>query len=229
MRQGADVITRVPWGPVLMWGPTETGVDDLARGLAPDQQDVRFLLEEAKRNLPGHRMGAEDIVSVRCGVRPLAVPANFRKDVYPLTLSRRHRLVTDRTRRAMVIYGGKLTGSLQMAEVVEARLRDWLEPRFPCEPPVLAAPERAGSHGFVTPEWARDHEFCVTLDDYVRRRTSIAQWTPRMGLGPQGDGRTALLDVANKLLMSGDDTAAETMVRAYEERVRSTYDPLLNL
>jgi hypothetical protein len=37
------------------------------------------------------------------------------------------------------------------------------------------------------------------------------------------------LDVANKLLMSGDDTAAETMVRAYEERVRSTYDPLLNL
>jgi glycerol-3-phosphate dehydrogenase len=229
MRQGADVITRVPWGPVLMWGPTETGVDDLARGLAPDQQDVRFLLEEAKRNLPGHRMGAEDVVSVRCGVRPLAVPANFRKDVYPLTLSRRHRLVTDETRRAMVIYGGKLTGSLQMAEVVEARLRDWLEPRFPCEPPVLAAPERAGSHGFVTPEWARDHEFCVTIDDYVRRRTSIAQWTPRMGLGPQGDGRTALLDVAKKLLMSGDDTAAETMVRAYEERVRSTYDPLLNL
>jgi hypothetical protein len=93
----------------------------------------------------------------------------------------------------------------------------------------LAAPERAGSHGFVTPEWARDHEFCVTIDDYVRRRTSIAQWTPRMGLGPQGDGRTALLDVANKLLMSGDDTTAETMVRAYEERVRSTYDPLLNL
>jgi hypothetical protein len=50
-----------------------------------------------------------------------------------------------------------------------------------------------------------------------------------MGLGPQGGGRTALLDVAKKLLISDDDTAAETMVRAYEERVRSTYDPLLNL
>ena len=228
MRHGADVITHVPWGPVRMWGPTETGVDDLARGLAPDQEDVRYLLEEAQCHLPGRRMGAEDVVSVRCGVRPLAVPADFRKDVYPLTLSRRHRLVADESKRAMAIYGGKLTGSLQMADVVEARIRGWLKPRFPCEPPVLSPPERAGVHGFVTPEWARDHEFCVTLDDYVRRRTSIAQWTPRMGLGSDGGGRAALLGVAKKLLTSGDDTAAETMVRAYEERVRSTYDPLLD-
>ena len=228
MRQGADVITHVPWGPVTMWGPTETAVTDLASGLAPDRQDVRCLLEEAKRNLPGRRMGAEDVVSVRCGVRPLAVPADFRKDVYPLTLSRRHRLVADEAKRALAIYGGKLTGSLQMADVVEARIRGWLEPRFPCETPSLSPPARAGVHGFVTPEWARDHEFCVTLDDYVRRRTSIAQWTPRMGLGPDGGGREALLGVAKKLLTSGDDTAAETMVSAYEERVRSTYDPLLD-
>jgi glycerol-3-phosphate dehydrogenase len=228
MRDGADVITHVPWGPVTMWGPTETAVSDLASGLAPDRQDVRYLLEEAKRNLPGRRMGAEDVVSVRCGVRPLAVPADFRKDVYPLTLSRRHRLVADEAKRALAIYGGKLTGSLQMADVVETRIRGWLEPRFPCETPSLSPPERAGVHGFVTPEWARDHEFCVTLDDYVRRRTSIAQWTPRMGLGPDGGGRAELLGVAKKLLTSGDDTAAETMVSAYEERVRSTYDPLLD-
>ncbi len=228
MRNGTDVITDVPWGPVRMWGPTETGVDDLARGLAPDREDVKYLLEEAKHHLPGHRVGAEDVVSMRCGVRPLAVPANFRKDVYPLTLSRRHRLVADESKRALAIYGGKLTGSLQMADVVEARIRGWLKPRFPSEPTVLPPPERAGIHGFVTPEWARDHEFCVTLDDYVRRRTSIAQWTPRMGLGPDGGGLPELLAVAKKLLTSGDDTAAETMVRDYEERVRSTYDPLLD-
>lgn len=228
MRYGTDVITHVPWGPVRMWGPTETGVDDLAHGLAPAQEDVKFLLEEAKRHLPGRSVGAGDIVSIRCGVRPLAVPAAFRKDVYPLTLSRRHRLVTDESMRALAIYGGKLTGSLQMADVVEARIRGWLRPRFPCEPAVLPPPERAGLHGFVTPEWARDHEFCVTLDDYVRRRTSIAQWTPRMGLGADGGGRAALLDVAKKLVPSDDDTAAETMVRAYEERVRSNYDPLLD-
>jgi len=228
MRHGTDVITHVPWGPVRMWGPTETRVDDLARGLAPNQEDVKYLLDEAKHHLPGQRTGAEDVVSVRCGVRPLAVPADFRKDVYPLTLSRRHRLVADEARRVLAIYGGKLTGSLQMADVVEARIRGWFKPRFPCEPPVSPPPERAGIHGFVTPEWARDHESCVTLDDYVRRRTSIAQWTPRMGLGSDGGGRTALLDVAKKLLTSGDDTAAETMVSAYEERVRSTYDPLLN-
>jgi hypothetical protein len=80
----------------------------------------------------------------------------------------------------------------------------------------------------VTPEWARDHEFCVTLEDYVRRRTSISQWTPRMGLGSDGGGRAALLAVAQKLKTGGDTGAAETMVREYEERVRSTYDPLLD-
>lgn len=229
MHHGLDVITHVPWGPVMMWGPTETGVDDLARGLAPNQDDVKFLLAEAKRCLPGRIVGAEDVVSMRCGVRPLAVPANFRKDVYPLTLSRRHRLVADETKRAMAIYGGKFTGSLQMADVVVGRIRHWLKPQFPCEPPFLPAPERAGIHGFVTPEWARDHEFCVTLEDYVRRRTSISQWTPRMGLGPDGDGRAALLDVAHKLAISEDEAAADTMVSEYEERVRSTYDPLLNV
>jgi glycerol-3-phosphate dehydrogenase len=227
MKGRGDVITHVPWGPVMMWGPTETGVDDLARGLAPDRDDVRFLLAEAKHCLPGRRVGAEDVVSMRCGVRPLAVPAHFRKNVYPLTLSRRHRLVADQAKRALAIYGGKFTGSLQMADCVVERIRHWLEPRFPCETPDLTAPERAGTHGFVTPGWARDHEYCVTLEDYVRRRTSIAQWTPRMGLGHDGAGRTVLSDVARNLTASDDDAAAETMVREYEERVRSTYDPLL--
>lgn len=228
MQGGGDVITRVPWGPVTMWGPTETGVDDLARGIAPDQDDVKFLLAEARRCLNGRALGAEDVVSVRCGVRPLAVPANFRRDVYPLTLSRRHRLVADDAKRAVVIYGGKLTGSLQMADRVVARIRRWMKPRFPCDDPVLAPPERSGPHGFVTPAWARDHEFCVTLDDYLRRRTSIAQWTPRMGLGHNGAGRAELLRLARELA-GGDDSAAENMVREYETRVRMTHDPLLNI
>ena len=37
--------------------------------------------------------------------------------------------------------------------------------------------------------WCRDHEHCHTLDDYLRRRTNIAQWTPRCGLGADSEYR----------------------------------------
>ena len=31
--------------------------------------------------------------------------------------------------------------------------------------------------------WCVEHEGCATLEDYLRRRTNIAQWVPRLGLG----------------------------------------------
>jgi len=80
-------------------------------------------------------------------------------------------------------------------------------------------------HDFVTAEWARDHEFCMTLDDYLRRRTTIAQWTPRMGLGRDGAGRNSLLKLAEAFTPGAAEAAA--MVNAYEQQVRTIYDPLL--
>lgn len=68
----------------------------------------------------------------------------------------------------------------------------------------------------------------MTLDDYLWRRTSIAQWTPRMGLGRNGEGRDELLMLARELA-GGDDAAAEKMLRGYENRVCMTHDPLLDI
>jgi hypothetical protein len=65
----------------------------------------------------------------------------------------------------------------------------------------------------------------MTLDDYLRRRTSIAQWTPRMGLGRNGCGREFLLNLAENFTDGPADATA--MVEAYERQVRETYDPLL--
>ncbi|XHR27209.1 MAG: FAD-dependent oxidoreductase [Chthoniobacteraceae bacterium] len=230
MRGVDDVLTHVPWGPVTMWGPTETAIQDLESGLHPNRDDIRFLLTNANDSLP-HTVGPEDIVSVRCGVRSLVVPRNYTLRAYPLTLSRRHRVVIDKGRQAIAFYGGKFTSSLCVAAHVAHQIGRWISPRFippveGCEPPeMLHHPTLR--HNFVTSEWARDHEFCMTLEDYLRRRTQIAQWTPRMGLGRDGLERSSLNKLAE--VFASNPAEADAMVEAYEQRVCSMYDPLLEV
>lgn len=227
MRGCDDVLTHVPWGPVMMWGPTETSIRHLELGLAPDREDIRFLLDQARHCL-GARHAAEDVVSVRCGVRPLAVPRNFSRQVYPLDLSRRHQVVAHRDQRALSLYGGKLTSSVDVAERAADLLKRWISPAHGHPPVPTMDPETRVheilGHAFVTPGWARDHEFCVSLEDYLRRRTNIAQWIPRMGLGRHGEHRSLLLETAGAF--SRDPRGAEEMVNAFEERVRILHDPL---
>lgn len=230
MRGVDDVLTHVPWGPVTMWGPTETAVQDLESGLSPNRDDIRFLLTNANHSLP-RTVGPEDVVSVRCGVRPLVVPRDYSLHAYPLTLSRRHRMVLDNGRRAIALYGGKFTSSLGVAAHVAKQIGQWLPPRFTapverCEPPEMANHPTL-QHGFVTAEWARDHEFCMTLEDYLRRRTPIAQWIPRMGLGRDGSERGTLKKLAEAFTSS--PVEADAMVYTYEQHVRSMYDPLLEV
>ena len=79
----------------------------------------------------------------------------------------------------------------------------------------------------MTPEWARDHEFCVTLEDYLRRRSNLAQWTPRMGMGRDDSERELLLKIASAF--ETPDADANSIVDAYAKKVRTIYDPLLEV
>lgn len=221
-----DVLTHVPWGPVMMWGPTETYLQRIEDGLAPTRDDIIFLMDQAERSL-SNPPGVEDVISIRCGIRPLVVPASYHKNVYPLDLSRKHQWVVHRDKRSISLYGGKLTSSLHVADQVATMIRDWLPASH--TPPVRMEirPERSGVHGFVTPEWARDYEFCFTLEDYLRRRTNLAQWTPRMGLGKDGSERAKLLEIARVFETPYSD--AKSIVDAYADKVRTIYDPLLEV
>ena len=225
-----DVLTHVSWGPVSMWGPTETLTHDLNEGLSPNRDDVRFLLDHARKTLGGNH-AAEDVISIRCGVRPLAVPRNFNRDVYPLTLSRKHRIVCHRGQMALSLYGGKFTSGIHQATQAADMLSAWIPPTRPPSRPPKKPPEIAThdvlAHDFVTPEWARDHECCATLDDYLRRRTNIAQWLPRMGLGRNNEHLESLEKSAT--VFAADSPSAQHNLHAYENRVCSEYDPLLNL
>jgi glycerol-3-phosphate dehydrogenase len=229
-----DVITSVPWGPVAMWGPTETAIDSLEPGFLVTPEDVRFLLDHRRRCLKDGS-AKTDIVSLRCGVRPLAVDRGFDHKVYPLELSRRYRVASDDGRPWISTYGGKLTGCTQLAASVCETARRFLPPASPTLPDksrgAVATPIYFSAFpGLEAPvpdvAWCRSHEFCHTLDDYLRRRTNIAQWIPRGGLGRR-DEHLADLRAVSLVLNDGDAEAAEVELDAYRTRVVERFDDVL--
>ncbi len=224
-----DVLTHVPWGPVMMWGPTETALDDLETGWHPDADDLRFLLQSATAAL-GREMDPQSVVSMRSGVRPLVMPAGQKLDRYPLELSRRHGLAVDPVRRTLAIYGGKFTSGFALARQTGALLRQWLPAvRYPPASPRCLPPQWRAYPGLqervVDAAWARDHECCVTLEDYLRRRTPVSQWIARMGLGRKGECREAVLKAA--AAFSSSPQEAEALVSDYEQKVACVHDALL--
>lgn len=232
MGDHGDAITYSPWGPIALWGPTETRVEDLDSGRAVTTADIRFLLEQAERNFTGPP-GKSDIVSLRCGLRPLAVPKSFERNCYTLDISRRHRIAQHDNLPWISLYGGKITGCTATAKEIAARVGRALPP--PAAPANDGAQterpiEYTGFPGLTqklpSAQWCRDHEFCHTLDDYLRRRTNISQWVAREGLG-QHDENLAEINQIALTLNHGDHDKAARSVRRYRERVRNDFDSVL--
>lgn len=183
-----DTQTFTPWGPIALWGPTETPIETLEGAFEPDVEDVRSLLREARKNLTCD-VDVEHIVSLRAGVRPLAVASSYSRTVYPLNLSRRHVCDVDVERAALTVFGGKITGAPGVAQEIADVLGRTLAPRFGA---VQEASRAEGPANFrfsgleaplIDPAASARREHCQTLVDYIRRRTNLAQWTRRHGLG----------------------------------------------
>lgn len=229
MGANSDVMTYVPWGPVAMWGPTETAIDRIEAGLTADVGDLRFLLETANRHLR-REVQVEDIVSLRCGIRALAVKRDYVATRYPLELSRRSIVHADLERPWLSVYGGKLTGCRELAAHIIERIGRLIKPtntatyQRPGEAPAMELSRFPGiDQPLPTPQWCQAEEFCCTLEDYLRRRTNISQWIPRQGLGQDNANRDALLAIAR--VFHGAE--AETALERYEQQVELQHDRLL--
>ncbi len=186
-----DSITLTPWGPVALWGPTEDMVEKIEDGFVPNKEDLRFLLDQGERNLR-QPPRAQDAVSLRCGIRPLAVESSYHSDRYPLTISRKHLIVADDKKPAITIYGGKITSAPMLAREILGKLEGYNLAERTANPHTSDVAQRP-TQKFGTlqepqtdPQWCREMEACMTLEDYLRRRSNIAQWVPRFGLG-RGD------------------------------------------
>lgn len=220
-----DVMTLAPWGPVSLWGSTDAFHDDLAEARRPADLDVARLLRELNRHLRVP-VEAADLISLRTGVRPVPVRHDARAPRTPGSLTRHHRLHLDETRPWVSIYGGKLSGCLGLAADVCQLVAQRVAPRgTPPRPRTISDADARVTTTFPTLEaqvvsaaWAAAHEHCASLDDYLRRRTNIAQWVPRGGFGAHGEHADTLERIALEI-HDGDTGLAERDLRMYWQQV----------
>lgn len=98
-------------------GTTDTRVSEAETRVTDADRD--FVLANINSRLKLQRpLCREDIIAERCGVRPLVVSQGADTATDFLQLSRRHVVETDRERRHVSIYGGKLTDCLNIGEEV---------------------------------------------------------------------------------------------------------------
>lgn len=210
---GGNAMVLIPWGPVALWGSTDTVQPDMERARQVETGDLRFLFAQLNRHL-ARPVGPSDVVSLRCGVRAVAVPRHAKVNEHSPSLSRRHRIHVDSRVPWISVYGGKLSGCTTLAHSVRMRVTGRLGagtvPSRPArlddhlpDPPVETFPglERP----VVSAVWSAAHEQCRTLDDYLRRRTNIAQWVRRGGLGANLEHLDHVGSVA--LALHGGNTA----------------------
>ncbi|MEM7705939.1 MAG: glycerol-3-phosphate dehydrogenase/oxidase [Pseudomonadota bacterium] len=106
----------IPMGPALCVGTTDTPVP--SPQVAVTEKDRQFILENVNRLLRFDQpLTRSDIISERCGVRPLAVRgegqvANWSK------MSRKHVIDVNENDRCLSIFGGKLTDCLNVGDEV---------------------------------------------------------------------------------------------------------------
>jgi glycerol-3-phosphate dehydrogenase len=218
-------MTLGPWGPVAVWGSTDTMHASMADACTPTAADVAQLVARYHAVLT-RPLAATDIIAVRCGVRPLAVRRDRADTADGPSLSRHSRLHMDATRPWLSVYGGKLSGAVRLADAVTTRLGVRVAPSGqPLDAAAIAVPPTPCTATFpaletpvVAPDWAVAHEHCRTLDDYLRRRTNIAQWVPCGGFGRHGE-HAAAIEALARALHAGNPAAAAADLQSYTARV----------
>lgn len=231
MGENGDTLTFIPWGPVSLWGPTETMESSIENGYSITSDDIHFLQKHANRNLKSS-LAKSNIISLRCGLRPLAVPTSFTAGCYPLDISRHYKIIEDTTLPWFSIYGGKISGCLSMAENAVKRIARKLPPesskrqqaKQTADKPLTTFPGL--NEKFPTIDWCVNNEFCCTLEDYLRRRTNISQWTPREGLGID-DSNIEHLKLLASRLPEGEGENREKCLNEYKETVYRKFDTLM--
>ena len=106
-------------------GTTDTRTADPNEGVLPE--DRAFLLDQINRRLDlANPLTEADIISERCGVRPLVVSTqgDDQTETDWTKLSRKHEVETDAERKVVTIFGGKLTDCLNVGEEIAEELAE---------------------------------------------------------------------------------------------------------
>ena len=148
-RADGRVFFVLPWGAHSLIGTTDTDDETDPSNVAPRPDDVRYLVEEASRALPGALEGVRPVRAF-AGVRSLA-----RGRGRPWENTREHRVIAEPGMRTIV--GGKYTTHRALAErVVDGAVRSLAARARPCDTAVAPVPDgRAGAGARLAGDFPR--------------------------------------------------------------------------
>ena len=128
-RSDGRVLFVIPWGEVSIIGTTDTDFDGNPDHVSVEQQDVDYLLGEARRVLPRARLDRSSVLFSYAGLRPLIQSTAAR----PWQASREHRII-EHSSGLITVLGGKYTTYRAVAEQVMDRVvrRPGMPPTSPC-------------------------------------------------------------------------------------------------
>ncbi|MGZ5279677.1 MAG: FAD-dependent oxidoreductase [Pseudobdellovibrionaceae bacterium] len=205
-----DVITFCPVGQTALWGPTETKIETIGAGFKIESSDIRWLSEKYFESF-GRKLNREQIISVRAGVRPLCVPADYSSDEHTLNISRISKVSSFPKFNATTVYGGKFTGSQETAQdfcrshgiesIGTKNVNQRLQNIDVGYGPNYLSPD---------PQWTYQNEMCWFLEDYFRRRSHLHQSIHHGGFGLQFENQETVLSIAKKLFADDSQGALES-------------------
>lgn len=113
----------IPMGSKTCIGTTDTQVQQPQAQLT--QEDRQFILDNANEMLDlDHPLTTADIISERCGIRPLALKGQENSEADWVKLSRKHAIDLNSREAYLSIFGGKLTDCInvgnEIADLVES-------------------------------------------------------------------------------------------------------------
>ncbi|HRH46147.1 MAG TPA: FAD-dependent oxidoreductase [Pyrinomonadaceae bacterium] len=226
-------LALIPWGPISLWGPTETRINNPEDGFSVDAEDVSFLIKQLNRHL-SEPVLSKNIVSLRCGVRPLPIKVSDSEAGNTFAIPREYKVYADKSVPWISIYGGKITSCVSAAKWVDSLLQKFgLSPRSTSSAaPTFDAlsPKLEEFPNLIekvpSAQWSAEKEMCWNLEDYLRRRTNISQWIARGGLGLQNENLLHLTDLA-RIFSENDEGKAHATIDSYQQKIRREFDEVL--
>ncbi len=115
----------IPMANRSVIGTTDTRTEQADEGVT--DEDRAFLLKQINARLDlDQPLTVDDVISERCGVRPLVVKSSGddQTETDWTSLSRKHEMEIDRSKQVITLFGGKLTDCLNMGEEVMEAVED---------------------------------------------------------------------------------------------------------
>lgn len=193
------VLFAVPWHDKVVLGTTDTPVDKVSAEPTPQEEEIEFILKHSALYLSRDPQRS-DVKSMFAGLRPL-VKAKNKKTA---ALSRDHLIMVSDS-KMITITGGKWTTYRKMAEdVIDTAIKENALEQKACVTKDLQLYEK--DQRMIDPvsvstediQYCVKQEMCVTVEDYLSRRTRHLLLDARSAINAAAAVAKTMADLSGK-------------------------------